>query len=150
MVDRPRDGRTGQFNPFLLQPRLIDGVPDLLDHHLHTISTATRELPLTQHREVLDLILGRNLRRTCAAMLTGIPPVRPMPNTQKRKQQARRENNWSCHDCCDPFCCCDGATCCDCGCDAVEGCDGPGSCLDCGCGCDSCCDCGDCCVCDCG
>jgi hypothetical protein len=47
VVDRERDRRNQQFNPFLLQPRLIDGIPDLLDCELNTIASATRDLPMT-------------------------------------------------------------------------------------------------------
>jgi len=135
-VDRKRDERTRQFNPFLLQPRLIHSVPDLVGREQHAITAELRDLPLLSHREVLDVILGRNLQRTCALLLEGNAPAQKDSNKRKSKNTTRQNHASNC---------CDGGNCCDAW-DCIFCCDflSPSSfdcCGDCGCGCDACCDC---------
>lgn len=132
VVDRKKDGQTGQFNPFLLQPCLIESVPELMEHDLRTISTAARDLPLTRHRDILEMILGDHLRHTCNAMLSGRGP-----NRKTRKKQSRGGDSDPWWGWCDPLCC-DCGICCD------GDCAGGDDCVGFGCGGDSCCDCGGC------
>lgn len=136
-VDRKRDEQTRQFNPFLLMPGLVHHVPERLDQDLNIISGNMRDLPLSCHREVLDVILGRNLQRACAALMEGNPPPQRRATGRKNHKKSKNNNAFGCCDCFDVFYCCD--------------CSGPDSvdcCPDVGCGCDSCCDC-DICCCDC-
>ncbi len=143
-VDRKRDQKTGQFNPFLLQPGLVNILPDFMERDLSAISVHLGRLPLKCHREILDQILGRNLQRTCISILDGKAPAHQ--RNERRKKRNKSQNNNGCV-CCDGWyaCdCCDVIYCCDCP-DSNSGCDGCSAC-DCG---DVCCDC-DVCCCDCG
>ena len=134
-VDQKQDARTRQFNPFLLQPRLIHTLPGIMDRELHAITAAMRNLPLTSHREVLDVILGRNLQRTCAFLLENRAAGQaPSSGSQRYKNQSEQHNTsnccsvGTCWDVCDLIYCCD--------------CLGSGNVDCCGdCGCDACCDC---------
>jgi hypothetical protein len=143
-VDRKRDEQTRQFNPFLLKPALIHEVPELLDRDLKTISGTLRDLPLSGHREVLDVILGRNLKRACSSILEGDPPIHQNLTARKRRKKAKQKDSSPCCDGCHGCDCCDVFYCCDCS--------GPSSsdcCTDGCCDCDvGCCDC-DVCCCDC-
>ena len=133
LTDRKRDERTGQFNPFLLQPQLIDSVPMMLDQNRTALASSMRQLPLFGHKEVIHAILGPGIQQTCASALDGNGSVRPDLQKPKRKKQSRQQ-----HDCCPGWDCCDCVLCCDSGCssDCCDLCSG------------DCCDCGTCC-CDC-
>lgn len=134
-VDQAKDRRDHQFNPFLLQPVLVEQLPTLFERDLEVISDGVHSLSLSGYRDVLDIILGKNLRNTCFSMLEGPGPV---PLEGPRKKQSKKKRRSCCEDCCDGCTWCDVIYCCDCDPD----------CCDAGC-CDAgCCDC-DVCCCDC-
>ena len=119
VVDRKQDERRGQFNPFLLQPSLLAGVPHAMVQEQHAIAEALEDVPLQRHRELIGLILGRNLARTCDIMLGSRPPdLHPRATWRKRQDSDPRQGpSWLC--CSD---CCTVGTFCDCGCDGCDGC----------------------------
>ena len=136
-VDRQRDLETRQFNPFLINPNLMNSVPARIDTEINTLATAMRTLRLSSHREVLEVILGRNLQRTCTLLLEDNPS-----NDQASKHDRRKKTGEPSYvDCsdwrlwCDP---CDFIYCCDC--TDIGSLDCCGDCGDCGCDCG-----GDCC-----
>ncbi|MDF3128520.1 DUF5685 family protein [Kiritimatiellaeota bacterium B1221] len=133
-MDRKQDQRTGQFNPFLLQPGLMNTVPAMVERDLYTISSGLRNLPLSGHRELLDLILGRNLQKTCARILEDGRMAHSSSANQKKRKQNHQSGPAPLCDFCDVFLCCDCGNVCDCG-DT----DCSGGCCDCGCDCDVCC-----------
>lgn len=115
-VDRQRDERSRQFNPFLLRPGLMEEVPDFLERDLQAISVALGELPLMRHRDVLAEVLGSGLRRTCTAMWSGRASGRP--GAPEERKRGKRSGQDLCGGCCDGWGCCDcaecGLSCCDC------------------------------------
>ncbi|WFB37792.1 DUF5685 family protein [Kiritimatiellota bacterium B12222] len=143
-VDQKRDKGDGQFNPFLVQPQLLTTVPQMVNRDLQTMRSAMQGLPLFSHRELVELILGRNLEKTCASIMAGNGRMQQSSTTGKKRKEARQNGfcSW-----CDVIYCCDCGSC-DCGSSDVgasdcDGCCCSDGCLDCGCGCDlCCCDCG--------
>jgi len=132
-MDRKRDARSGQFNPFLLQPSLAQALPESIDDQLNQITVKFASLPLTNHREVLEAILGRNLQRTCMSVMNETPPGVHPPSGKKKKK--KRQSDSACCECVDCFYCCDcnsGDVCCD---GDLNCCDCDGGCCDCGCDC---------------
>ncbi len=137
-VDRKRDARSGQFNPFLLQPALRESMPDTIDQQLSRISQELASLPLTTHRNVLHAILGPNLQRTCMSVMNEIPLGGHPPSPQQKKKQKKADS-----PCCNETDCCYGCDCIHCcDCFTIDGscCDGDLGCCDCDVGC---------CICDC-
>lgn len=123
-MDRARDAQSRQFNPFLLEPRLVHTAPETVNGALVTITTAMESLHFPAYREVLELILGANLRRTCASLLGSDPETGEASAATRRRDHRQSTGGQTCtwSDCCDVFCCPDclcacsdgDLCCCDC------------------------------------